>query len=128
MPRCCCARATRAIRHKSRGCYGCCWSALRAAKFAHRIEHMKKVAILGGGGIVKEIVAEGVRVIDWFQTRGRVELELWHLDLGAERYLRDGTTFPEAVRDTIFERCSAVLLGALGDPRVPGFEHARDIL
>ena len=24
--------------------------------------------------------------------------------------------------------CAAVLLGALGDPRVPGLEHARDIL
>ena len=57
-----------------------------------------------------------------------VELDLWHLDLGADRYLRDGTTFPDATRDAISKDCAAVLLGALGDARVPGFEHARDIL
>ena len=88
----------------------------------------KKVAIIGGDGIGPEVIAEGVRVLSWFETKRGVDLELWHLDLGAERYLRDGTTFPDAVRDAIFEDCAAVLLGALGDARVPGFEHARDIL
>ncbi|MEO7038093.1 MAG: isocitrate/isopropylmalate dehydrogenase family protein [Polyangiaceae bacterium] len=88
----------------------------------------KKVALIGGDGIGPEVIAEGVRVLDWFRAQRGVELELWHLDLGAERYLRDGTTFPDAVRDAIFKDCAAVLLGALGDARVPGFEHARDIL
>jgi 3-isopropylmalate dehydrogenase len=88
----------------------------------------KKIAIIGGDGIGPEVIAEGVRVLDWFRNRRGVELDLWHLDLGAERYLRDGTTFPDAVRDAIFRDCVGVLLGALGDPRVPGFEHARDIL
>ncbi len=89
---------------------------------------MKKIAIIGGDGVGPEVVAEGVRVLDWFRARRGVDLDLWHLDLGAERYLRDGTTFPDAVRDAIFNDCAAVLLGALGDERVPGFEHARDIL
>ncbi len=89
---------------------------------------MKKIAIIGGDGVGPEVVAEGVRVLDWFRARRGFELDLWHLDLGAERYLRDGTTFPAAARDAIFHDCAAVLLGALGDARVPGFEHARDIL
>jgi 3-isopropylmalate dehydrogenase len=89
---------------------------------------MKKIAIIGGDGIGPEVIAEGVRVLQWFGTRRAIELELWHLDLGAERYLRDGTTFPDAIRDAISNDCAAVLLGALGDARVPGFEHARDIL
>jgi 3-isopropylmalate dehydrogenase len=89
---------------------------------------MKKIAIIGGDGIGPEVIAEGVRVLEWFRARRGVELDLWHLDLGAERYLRDGTTFPDAVRDAISKDCAAVLLGALGDARVPGFEHARDIL
>ncbi|HEY6461443.1 MAG TPA: isocitrate/isopropylmalate family dehydrogenase, partial [Polyangiaceae bacterium] len=50
------------------------------------------------------------------------------LDLGADRYLKDGTTYPAEVRARITSEASAVLLGALGDPRVPGLEHARDIL
>ena len=55
-------------------------------------------------------------------------LTLWDLDLGADRYLRDGTTFPAEIRRAIQEECSAVLLGAVGDPRVPGMQHAHDIV
>jgi 3-isopropylmalate dehydrogenase len=53
---------------------------------------------------------------------------LWQLDLGADRFLRDGTTFPKEDRERIANEASAVFLGALGDPRVPGLEYARDIL
>ena len=89
---------------------------------------MKKVAVIAGDGIGPEVIAEGVRVIEWFRARRGVEMELWHLDLGAERYLRDGSTFPDDIRKAISEECAAVLLGALGDARVPNFEHAREIL
>ena len=37
-------------------------------------------------------------------------------------------TYPKEVADRIAKEASAVLLGALGDPRVPNLEHARDIL
>ena len=89
---------------------------------------MKKIAIIPGDGIGPEVIAEGLRVLEWFRVHRGLTFELWTLDLGAERYLRDGTTFPEHVRDEILSSCAAVLLGALGDARVPGFEHARDIL
>src|SRR5450432_4636898 len=89
---------------------------------------MKKIAIIAGDGIGPEVMAEGVRVLDWFRAQREVDFDLWHLDLGAERYLRDGSTFPSAIRDAISEQCVAVLLGALGDARVPNFEHAHDIL
>jgi 3-isopropylmalate dehydrogenase len=89
---------------------------------------MNKIAVIPGDGIGPEVIAEGLRVLDWFRAQRGIELELWQLDLGAERYLRDGTTFPNEIRDEIANSCAAVLLGALGDARVPGFEHARDIL
>jgi len=89
---------------------------------------MKKLAIIPGDGIGPEVIAEGLRALSWFREHRGIEFELWQLDLGAERYLRDGTTFPPEVRDEIASSCAAVLLGALGDARVPGFEHARDIL
>ena len=89
---------------------------------------MTKVAVIPGDGIGPEVISEGLRVLEWFRAERGVELELWQLDLGAERYLRDGATFPNEIRDEIAHGCAAVLLGALGDARVPGFEHARDIL
>ena len=88
----------------------------------------KLIAVLPGDGIGPEVIAQATRILDFYRDRRGLPLELWPLDLGADRYLRDGTTYPEAVRARIANEASAVLLGALGDPRVPGLEHARDIL
>jgi 3-isopropylmalate dehydrogenase len=88
----------------------------------------KLIAVLPGDGIGPEVIAQATRVLEHYRDHRGLPLELWPLDLGAERYLRDGTTLPADVRDRIAREASAVLLGALGDPRVPGLEHARDIL
>jgi 3-isopropylmalate dehydrogenase len=87
----------------------------------------KKIAVIGGDGIGPEVIAQALRLLARYRERG-LPIDTWELDLGADRYLRDGTTFPKDVADRIAAECSAVLLGALGDPRVPGLEHARDIL
>jgi 3-isopropylmalate dehydrogenase len=89
---------------------------------------VKKIAIVPGDGIGKEVIAEARELLELYRARAGLPLELWDLDLGAERYLRDGITLPGDVLSEIRAGCSAVLLGALGDPRVPGNEHARDIL
>jgi 3-isopropylmalate dehydrogenase len=88
----------------------------------------KLVAIIGGDGIGPEVVQQATRVLEHYRDARGFPLDLWALDLGAERFLRDGTTYPREVHERIAREASAVLLGALGDPRVPGLEHARDIL
>jgi 3-isopropylmalate dehydrogenase len=88
----------------------------------------KLIAVIPGDGIGPEVIAQATRVLDFYRTQRSLPLDHWQLDLGADRYLRDGTTYPAEVRDRIAREASAVLLGALGDPRVPGLEHARDIL
>ena len=88
----------------------------------------KRVAVIAGDGIGPEVTAVGVRVLETIAQKRGYPIELTHYDFGAERYLRDGTTFPEDAQRAIAEEHHAVLLGALGDPRVPGLEHARDIL
>ena len=88
----------------------------------------KLIAVLPGDGIGTEVTAQATRVLEYYRDERGLPLDLWHLDLGADRYLKDGVTYPEATRQRIASEASAVLLGALGDPRVPGLEHARDIL
>ena len=88
----------------------------------------KLIAVIPGDGIGPEVIAQAVRLLELLRERHKLPIELWHLDLGAERYLKDGTTFPKDVSERIRNEAGAVLLGALGDPRVPGLEHARDIL
>lgn len=87
-----------------------------------------KIAIVGGDGIGPEVTRVAVSLLERLREKKALPLEMWELDLGADRYLRDGTTFPKEIADRIRTECSAVLLGAMGDPRVPNLEHARDIL
>ncbi len=89
---------------------------------------LKRIAIIPGDGIGVDVIREAVLLLEAIDARRPLGLSLWHLDLGAERYLKDGTTLPREVFAEVRDHCSAVLLGAMGDPRVPGLEHARDIL
>ena len=89
---------------------------------------MPLITIIPGDGIGPEVMAHATRVLEHYRDERKLPLELWQLDLGAERFLRDGTTFPKDVQTRIANEAGAVLLGALGDPRVPSLEYARDIL
>ena len=89
---------------------------------------MPLIAILPGDGIGPEVTAHATRLLEHYRDARKLPLELWQLDLGADRFLRDGTTFPKDIQARIANEASAVLLGALGDPRVPNLEYARDIL
>jgi 3-isopropylmalate dehydrogenase len=88
----------------------------------------QRIAVLPGDGIGPEVIRVGVRVLETLAKKRGYTLDLWQLDLGADRYLRDGTTFPAEIAREIADSCDAVLLGALGDPRVADLKHARDIL
>jgi 3-isopropylmalate dehydrogenase len=57
-----------------------------------------------------------------------LDIELTDWDLGADRFLRDGVTITDEEFRSLDEDHDAVLLGALGDPRVPSNQHAKDIL
>ena len=82
----------------------------------------KRVAVIAGDGIGKEVVAEAAKVL---HALGGVELE--SLPWGADYYLQTGITIPPDGYDTL-RQFDAIFVGALGDPRVPGNQHARDIL
>jgi 3-isopropylmalate dehydrogenase len=88
----------------------------------------KLIAVLPGDGVGPEVIAEATRVLEFYREKRGLPLALWHLDLGADRYLKDGTTYPKEIADRVQNEASAVLLGALGDPRVPSLDHARAIL
>jgi 3-isopropylmalate dehydrogenase len=85
---------------------------------------MARVAVLAGDGVGKEVTREAVRVLRAVAP----ELELVEWGHGADRYLETGQTITDAEFDDLRQNYGAVLLGALGDPRVPGNEHARQIL
>ena len=73
-----------------------------------------RIAVVGGDGIGPEVIAEALKVID---ATG-VAYERVDYDLGAARYLRDGTVLPDETVEE-WRGCDAILLGAVGDP-APG--------
>ncbi|MBO0827326.1 MAG: 3-isopropylmalate dehydrogenase [Streptosporangiales bacterium] len=77
-----------------------------------------KLALIPGDGIGPEVVAEAIRVVDAVLPADRVKTETVDYDLGATRYLTSGETLPDSVLEEL-KQADAILLGAVGDPRVP---------
>lgn len=75
------------------------------------------IAVLPGDGIGKEIVREGIKVLQAVQDvfGGTLAFTFETFDAGAERFLRTGVVMPEGV----FEHCKAsdaMFMGAIGLP------------
>jgi len=88
----------------------------------------KRIAVIPGDGIGKEVIPEAVRVLHAAAEAGGRDLAIKEFDWGADRYLRDGTTLPPDAVEMFHRDFDAILLGAMGDPRVPSNVHAADIL
>ncbi len=84
----------------------------------------KKLAVVPGDGIGKEVIAEALKVVK--ATAAAVEFT--HFDWSADRYLKDGTTVPADGFAMLARDFDAIFVGALGDPRVPSNIHAKEIL
>ena len=88
----------------------------------------RRIAVIPGDGIGKEVIPQAVKVLKAAAAAGGHEVALTEYDWGAERYLRDGTTLPADAVEMFQKDFDAILLGAMGDPRVPSNQHAADIL
>jgi 3-isopropylmalate dehydrogenase len=89
---------------------------------------IRRIALIAGDGIGPEVMAVAVHLLEWYRDERKLPLELWPLPLGAEHWLATGEGLSEELFARIRDEASAVLLGALGDARIPGHEHARSIL
>jgi 3-isopropylmalate dehydrogenase len=84
----------------------------------------KRIAVIPGDGIGKEVIPQAVKVIQAAST----PVELTEFDWGADRYLRDQTTVPGDGFAMLARDFDAILVGAFGDPRVKTNIHAKEIL
>ncbi|MHB8540575.1 MAG: isocitrate/isopropylmalate dehydrogenase family protein [Candidatus Acidiferrales bacterium] len=91
-------------------------------------EDTKRIAVIPGDGIGKEVTPETVKVLEAACAVGGKKLAFTNFDWGANRFLRDGTTLPGDAPEMLRRDFDAILFGALGDPRVPSNQHAADIL
>jgi 3-isopropylmalate dehydrogenase len=88
------------------------------------VTQKKRIAVLPGDGIGREVIPEGVKVM----MASGAAIETTELDWGAARYLADGVTVPPDGFAMLAREFDAILVGAFGDPRVPSNIHAKEIL
>jgi len=88
---------------------------------------MWRIAAIPGDGIGVDVTREALKVLRRAAALGGASIEIDEWPHGAEHYLRTGMTISPAELQQLAQY-DAIFLGAMGDPRVPGNEHARDIL
>jgi len=75
------------------------------------------IAVIPGDGIGPEVVREGVRVLDRVAAQQGFEVSCTTYPFGAEHYLKTKEVLPDSAFDEIAKH-DAILLGAIGDPRI----------
>ena len=78
---------------------------------------MHTIAVLPGDGIGEEVIREALRVLETVSAVTGFQYQLEHYPYGAEHYLETGETFPDSALRAMKDH-DAILLGAIGDPRV----------
>src|SRR6266704_3360291 len=87
-----------------------------------------KIAVIAGDGIGPEVIEAAIPILDRVAAKHGFSLAWERLPYSADHYLKTKETLPDAAFQHLRDDVDAIFLGALGDPRVPGNEHARDIL
>ncbi len=79
-----------------------------------------RIAVIPGDGIGKEVVPEGIRVLEAAAKRFGFQLEMDHIDFSScDYYLKHGRMMPEDWKDR-FTATDAIFFGAVGWPaKVP---------
>ena len=88
------------------------------------VASIKRIAVIPGDGIGKEVIPNALEVI----RASGAPVEFTSFDWGADRHLADGTTIPPDGFRMLARDFDAIFVGALGDPRVPTNIHAKEIL
>ena len=86
------------------------------------------MAVVAGDGIGPEVIAQAVAVLQAVAEASGRPLRTVAFPWGADHYLQTGETLPAGALAMLQEGFDAILLGAMGDPRVPDNRHAADIL
>ena len=88
---------------------------------------MTRIAVIPGDGIGVEVTREAVETLRLSADLAGNPIRFETLPWGADHYLATGVTLPPDGLARLAQH-DAILLGALGDPRVPDMRHAADIL
>ena len=87
-----------------------------------------RIAVVPGDGIGVEVIREACGTLEAVSNAAGRRIILTPFDWSADAYLKTGVSMPKDGLKMLSENFDAILLGAMGDPRVPDNRHAVDIL
>src|SRR3984885_5804302 len=76
------------------------------------------IAVIPGDGVGKEVLPAALLVLEAVGARFDTSFDLHQFDWGAEYYFRNGRMMPADALDQL-RPMNAILLGAVGDPKIP---------
>ena len=83
----------------------------------------KHILLLPGDGIGPEVVAETVRVMEWFNTNRKTAFVTSSELIGGAAYDETGTPFPAKTLEAA-RKADAILLGAVGGPKWEALDYS----
>lgn len=86
-----------------------------------------KIAVVAGDGIGPEVIAEGIKVLEWAAGVGGFKFDFTYFPWGCEYYRETGRMMPEDGIETL-SHFDAIYLGAVGAPGVPDHISLWDLL
>lgn len=86
-----------------------------------------RIAAIGGDGIGPEVLSAGLAVLGAVTAHGGPRFSVTEYPWGSSHYLRHGRMMEEDGMERLRE-ADAILLGAVGDPRVPDRIAVRDLV
>ncbi|MBX5481532.1 MAG: isocitrate/isopropylmalate dehydrogenase family protein [Myxococcaceae bacterium] len=89
---------------------------------------MARIAVIPGDGAGIEVIDAALPLLEQLNQVHGLGLSFERFEFGAERYLKTGEALPPGQIDIFRRDFDAILFGAVGDPRVKGQVHAREIL
>lgn len=92
------------------------------------VSQTRQIAVVPGDGIGKEVIGQGLSLLEKLNTQKGLGLSFKVKDWGAERWLSEGVGLPKGTLEELSSDYSAIYFGALGDPRIPDMAHGKDIL
>jgi tartrate dehydrogenase/decarboxylase/D-malate dehydrogenase len=76
-----------------------------------------RIAVIPGDGIGKEVVPEGIRVLDSVASKFDIAFQWDHLDWSCDYYMKHGAMMPEDWKERIGQH-DAIFFGAVGWPEL----------
>jgi 3-isopropylmalate dehydrogenase len=82
------------------------------------VSHAHRIAVIGGDGVGPEVTAEGLKVLAHAATLFGFSYDAVDFPFGSDHYLATKEFMPPGQLER-FREYDAILLGAIGDPRLP---------